>query len=113
VSLVAQSILVRLPVDASQAGVVGEMVARFEERGEWFSCLKTSSSRICNLILGLPNGQVPLVASLEEAADQFWVMQDEHQALQSSATRVRDLVAEGSGEASSLAAALSSTVDLI
>jgi hypothetical protein len=30
-SLAAQFILGRLPVDISQAGVVGEMVARFQE----------------------------------------------------------------------------------
>jgi hypothetical protein len=31
-SLATQSILGRLPTDASQAGVVGEMVARFQEQ---------------------------------------------------------------------------------
>jgi hypothetical protein len=41
------------------------------------------------------NGQVPLVACLEEAAELFWVMEDEHQALWSLATRVQDLVVEG------------------
>jgi hypothetical protein len=40
-------------------------------------------------------------------------MQDEHQALQSSATWVWDLVVEGSGESPSLLATLSSTADLI
>jgi hypothetical protein len=36
VSLATQSILGWLPIIAPQAGVVGEMVVRFEERGEWF-----------------------------------------------------------------------------
>jgi hypothetical protein len=39
VSLAAQSILGHLPIDASQVGVVGEMVARFWERVEWCSHL--------------------------------------------------------------------------
>jgi hypothetical protein len=59
------------------------------------------------------NGQVPLVACLEEAAELFWVMEDEHQALWSLATRVQDLVVEGFGEALSLAPELSMTADLI
>jgi hypothetical protein len=46
VSLSAQSILGRLPVDASQAGVVGEMVARFQEQAKWCSCLEASGSRV-------------------------------------------------------------------
>jgi hypothetical protein len=34
VSLAAQSILRRLPINVSQVGVVGEMVARFQEQVE-------------------------------------------------------------------------------
>jgi hypothetical protein len=92
---------------------MGEMVARFVEREEWCSCLKTSGSRVCDLTLGLADGQVPLVTRLEELAGQFWVMQDERQALQRLATRVWDLVVEGSNEALSLTVALSLTADLI
>jgi hypothetical protein len=40
-------------------------------------------------------------------------MQDEHRALQNSASRVWDLVPKGSNEASSLAMSLSSAADLI
>jgi hypothetical protein len=65
-SLADQSILGRLPVDAPQAGVVGEMVARFEEQEEWCSHIETSDSRVCDLILGLADGHVPLVAYLKE-----------------------------------------------
>jgi hypothetical protein len=54
-----------------------------------------------------------LVAILEEAAEQFWVMQDGHQALWSSAVRVWDLVLEGFGEEPSLVVALSSVAYLI
>jgi hypothetical protein len=86
---------------------MGEIVARFEERGEWCSHLETSGSRVCDIILGLADGQVPMVAHLEEAVTPFRVMQDEHQARRSSATQVQDLVMEGSNEMSSLAVALS------
>jgi hypothetical protein len=92
---------------------VGKMVARFAERGEWCSHLESSGSRVCDLILVLADGQVALVTRLEEAVGQFCVMQDEHQALQRSATRVSDLVVEGSSEAPSLAAELSLATDLI
>jgi hypothetical protein len=52
VSLAAQSILGCLPIDVSQAGVVGEMVTRFWERAEWCSRLEASGSKICALVLG-------------------------------------------------------------
>jgi hypothetical protein len=53
---------------------------------ECCSHLNTSGSRVCDLILGPVDGQVPLVTHLEEDTGQFWVLQNEHQALQSSAT---------------------------
>jgi hypothetical protein len=79
VSFAAQSILGQLLVDASQVGVVGEIIARFEQRRDWFSHLETSSSRV---FLGATDGRVHLVTHLEGAARQFCVMQDEHQDLQ-------------------------------
>jgi hypothetical protein len=68
VSLAALYILGCLPVDVSQAGVVGEMVARFWERAEWCSCLKISGSEVCNLVLGPVDGELHFVARLEEVA---------------------------------------------
>jgi hypothetical protein len=38
-------------MDASQVDVVGEMVARFEERLEWCSHLETSGLRFATLFL--------------------------------------------------------------
>jgi hypothetical protein len=113
VSLAAQSILERLPVDASQAGVVGEIVAKFQEQAKWCSHLEASGSRVYDLVLGPVDGRAHLVARLEEAVRQLWVMQDELQALRSSATRIWDLVLERSDEMPSLAVALSSTVERI
>jgi hypothetical protein len=68
VSLAALSILGRLPIDASQTGVVGELVARFQERAEWCSRLEAFDSRVCDLVLGQTNGRTYLVAHTEEAA---------------------------------------------
>jgi hypothetical protein len=53
---------------------VREMVARFQERAEWCSHLKTSSSRVCDLVLGLADDRVHLVACLEESTGQLQVM---------------------------------------
>ena len=64
----AQSIRGCLPIDVSQAGVVGEMVARFWERAEWCSCLKISGSEVCDLVLGPVDGELHFVARLEEVA---------------------------------------------
>jgi hypothetical protein len=66
VSLATQSILGCLPIDISQAGVVREMVARFQEGAECCSCLETSGSRVYDLVLGPTNGRVNLVAHPEE-----------------------------------------------
>jgi hypothetical protein len=41
-----------LPVDISKVGVVGEVVARFQEQAEWCSHLETSGSRVRNLVIG-------------------------------------------------------------
>jgi hypothetical protein len=54
------------------------MVARFQERAEWCSRLETSSSRVCDLILGQADGQVHLAARLEEVTGQLPAMQGEH-----------------------------------
>jgi hypothetical protein len=113
VSLATQSVLGRLLIDVSQVDVVGEMVARFQDRAEWCSRLETSGSRVYNLFLGPEDDRVHLVIYLEETIGRLQAMQDEHQALRNSATRVWDLVLERSDEAPSLAAALSITVDVI
>jgi hypothetical protein len=51
VSLAAQSILGHLPIDISQAGIVGVMVVRFQEQADWCSCLEVSGSKVCGLVL--------------------------------------------------------------
>jgi hypothetical protein len=74
--------------------------------------LNTFGSMIYNLVLGLSN-QGHLVICLEVAIEQPQAIQDQHQARQDLATRVWDLVLERSDEAPSLAAVLSSIVDLV
>jgi hypothetical protein len=113
VSLVVQSILRCLCINASQAGVVGEIFARFKERAEWYSRLEASGSRVCDLVPGPTNGRAHLVPHLEEAAGPLWVMQDEIQALSSLATQIWDLVLERTDEIPSLVVALSSTMKQI
>jgi hypothetical protein len=54
------------------AGVVGEMVVRFQERAEWCSRIKASGSRVCDLVLGPVDGRAHPVARLEEAVGQLW-----------------------------------------
>jgi hypothetical protein len=69
--------------------------------------------RVCDLVLGPVDDQVHLVTHLEEATGQLQVMHDEHEALHNSASRVRDLVLERSGEVPSMAVAPSLTADLV
>jgi hypothetical protein len=47
------------------------MVAMFQEREMWCSHLETSGLRVCDLVLGLVDDQVHLVARLEEATRQL------------------------------------------
>jgi hypothetical protein len=98
-TLAAQSMPGCLPVNVSHAGVVGEMVAKFQEQTKWCSCLKTFGLRVCNLVLRSADDRVHQVTRLEEAIRQLQEMQDEHQALQNSATWVLDLVLERSDKA--------------
>jgi hypothetical protein len=73
-SLAAQSILRCLPIDVSQAGVVGEMVVQFWEQAEWYSCLEAIGLDVCDLVLGPVDGQARLAARLEEAVGRVRVM---------------------------------------
>jgi hypothetical protein len=74
VSLAAQSILGRLPIDVSQASVAGDIVVQFWERADWCSCLEAASLEVYVLVLGPASDQICLVACLEEATGQLRVM---------------------------------------
>jgi hypothetical protein len=56
----------------------GRWLLGSRERAERCLCLETSSSRVCDLVLGPVDDRVHLVARLEEVVEQFQAMQDEH-----------------------------------
>jgi hypothetical protein len=120
VSSAAQSVLGCLPNDAFLEDVVGETLAKFWEQAKQFLHLENFGLTVCNLILGPADDQVQPIVYQEEAIGRLQAMQEEHQevviklrAQGSSTTWVQDLVLKGSDGASSLAASLSSAVDLI
>jgi hypothetical protein len=89
-SLAAQSILGHLPLDTSQAGVIGEMVIQFQERAEWCSPLDAASLEVSDLVLRPVDGQAHRVACLEEAIVRLRVMRDEQGGLLGSVTWAHD-----------------------
>jgi hypothetical protein len=112
VSLAAQSILERLPVDAPQAGVVGDIVVWSRERVDWYSRLEAAGQEICDLVLGLAGDQTRLVAHLEEAAGRLRVMQGDQGGLEGSAPRACASALGAAGEVPPLAVALSPSMSL-
>jgi hypothetical protein len=110
----------RLPTEAFQADIVGKILVMFWEQVERFLRLENSGLRVCNLILRPADERVQPIDCLKEAIRRLQAMQEEHReeivelrALQSSATRVRDLVLKGFDKTSPLVASLSSATDLI
>jgi hypothetical protein len=81
VSLAAQSILGHLPIDVPQAGVVGEIVVRFQEQASWCSRLKVAGQEICDLVLGSTGEQTCLVAHLEEGTGNYGLHEVSREAL--------------------------------
>jgi hypothetical protein len=53
VSLAAQFVVGHLPIEAFQAEIVGEMVAKLREQAEQCSRLETFGLRVCDLVLGI------------------------------------------------------------
>jgi hypothetical protein len=58
VSCTEQSMLRHSSTEAFQVEVEGEMLAKFQEQAEQRLRLKNTGKRICDLILGSPDGQV-------------------------------------------------------
>jgi hypothetical protein len=65
--------------EAFQVEVEGEMLAKFQEQAEQRLRLKNTGKRICDLILGSPDGQVWLAGHLKEAVRWLQAMQVERQ----------------------------------
>jgi hypothetical protein len=84
------------------------------------SWLERPIARIYNLLLGTPPGQARLADQLDEAIGQlrvelapWWEADVELEALQTSATQVRDLVLGSTNGLSSLATSMSVPVELL
>jgi hypothetical protein len=68
VSFTAQSIIDHLPIDAPQAGVVGEIVARFWEYADWCSHLEAAGFGVCDLVPRPAGNETNVTTRLEEVA---------------------------------------------
>jgi hypothetical protein len=66
VSLAAQSIIGHLLIDIPQVGVVGEIVALFQEYANRCSCLKATGVGVYDLVLGPTGDRTDMAAHLEE-----------------------------------------------
>jgi hypothetical protein len=120
VSSTTKFMLGRLPNEAVRVEVVDELIAEFQRQEEWCSFLERPGTRVCDLILGLPSGRTQLGDWLEEVAE--WLKAElaarreadaTLEASQALAARIQDLVLGGDDGLSSLAASLSSVVELL
>jgi hypothetical protein len=100
--------------------VVGELVAKFQKLEEQCSRLERPTMRICDLLLRPPPGRTRLTDHLNEATEQLRVelatQQEVHvelEALLTSTMHVRDLVLDNTDGLSSLAASMSTVVELL
>jgi hypothetical protein len=78
VSLAAQSVLGHSPTEASQAYIVGEMLAKFREQVEQCLYLENSSTRVCDLVLRSVDDRVWPTVHLEEVTERLQAMQEEY-----------------------------------
>jgi hypothetical protein len=120
VSSAAELVLGCSPNEIFRVEVMDELVAEFQRLDELCSRLERPSVRICDLLLGMPLGQAWWADSLGEAARWLGLelatgreVDAEFEALQTSATRVRDLVLDNVNGPSSLEINLSVVVELL
>jgi hypothetical protein len=99
VSSTAQSMLGHLLGEAFCVEVVDDMFTEFWEQVEWRSRFKNSGTRVCDLILEPPLGQVWLadrlvevIGRLREEQAERWEADVELEGLWNSTAWVRDLV---------------------
>jgi DNA-directed RNA polymerase specialized sigma24 family protein len=79
VSSPTQSVLWRSPTKDFLADVVQEMLTEIWEQAKQYLHLENAGMWTSDLISGLPVDRVRLTDRLEEAAEQLWVVQEEHQ----------------------------------
>jgi hypothetical protein len=71
VSFTAQSIIGHLPIDAPQAGVAGEIVARFWEYADRCSHLEAASLGVCDLVPRPTGDETNVTTRLEGVAGRL------------------------------------------
>jgi hypothetical protein len=120
VSSTPESALGCSPDDTFCVEVVGALVAKFQKLEERCSRFERPAVRIYDQLLGPPSGQNQLADHLDEDTVQLgvklaaqWEVDAELQALWTSATRVRNLVLDNTDGSSSLAASMSTAVELL
>jgi hypothetical protein len=106
-SLATQTIIDHLPVDIPLAGVVGEIVAQFQEYADRCSCLKATGLGVCNLVLGPAGDKTNVAARLEEIAGQLRIARGGQEAPRDLTSWARGLVLREPDGVPPLAVALS------
>jgi hypothetical protein len=119
-SFAAESVLGHLPSDTFRVDVLGELATEFQKMEEWWSRLEQPAMRIYDLLLGTPPGRARLADHLDKAAEHLWVelaaqreVDAELEVLQALAARVQDLELGSTDGPSSLAASVSTVVELL
>jgi hypothetical protein len=120
VSSTSASVLWRSPNDTFRVEVVGELVAKYQKLEDCRAWLERSVARMCDLLLGLPLSQDRLADRMDEANGQLkvelaaWREADaEMEALRTAAARVQGLVLDNADRPTSLAASMSTVVELL
>jgi hypothetical protein len=120
VSSAMESVLGHSLNDTFSVEVLGELVVEFWKLEKRRSQLERPAMRICDLLLGPPPGRAQLANRLDESTRQLgaelaaWQEVDAKlEALQTSATQVRDVVLDNADGPSSLAASMPTAVELL
>jgi hypothetical protein len=120
VSSVVELVLEHLPDETFWVEVLDELIAKFQRLEERCSWLEQPGTRIYNLLLGPPLSQARLADLLDEATRQlgselaaWWEADAELEALLPLTVRVQDLVLDNANGSSSLAAFVSTVVELL
>jgi hypothetical protein len=110
----------RSPNETFRVGVVNELATKFQKQEERHLRLERPGMRVYELILGPPSNRARLADRLEEVTGWLGVEQvarqevdAEVEALRASAIWIWDMVLDGASGPSSLAASLSSVVELL
>jgi hypothetical protein len=120
VSSTMELVLGRSPCDTFHVDVVGEWATEFQKMEDQRYRIERHAMKICDLLLGPPPDRARLADRLDEATRQFgvelaarWEVDAEVEALRILVARVQDLVLGSADGTSSLAASMSTTVELL